>query len=372
MAYMRKINGRWFGYFSDANRKPKQKSVPLDTGLKSAATLRFNELQRRFADPKDPFDPWNPGADAQKHVVLSAAVEEFKVDRSHLRPKTQVAYRTATTGLLSHTPPDLVTTYLSADHVRPYVEDASVSAATRRHRYRHLAAFFKWSQDRGYLSKNPLDEIRLPKEQKQVAAFLTVSQLERLLAAIDADATMKRSEGQAREKEITWLKDLILIAVGTGLRRGELVNLRWQDIDLETRFLTVRNRDSGFQTKSGHERSIPLVGDALEVIRRLNAQRTDEIDGPVLTGVGGGPLNPGFVSRRFRHYVKLARLPEGIHFHTLRHTCASWLVQRGVNLSIVQHILGHSSIHVTQRYAHLAPDVMQSAMLQAFGSLSCR
>ncbi|NNE45536.1 MAG: tyrosine-type recombinase/integrase [Rhodothermales bacterium] len=64
----------------------------------------------------------------------------------------------------------------------------------------------------------------------------------------------------------------------------------------------------------------------------------------------------------------LAMLPENIRFHSLCHTCASWLVQRGVALPVVQAILGHSSIQVTQRYAHLARDVLQSATQSAFGS----
>ena len=105
----------------------------------------------------------------------------------------------------------------------------------------------------------------------------------------------------------------------------------------------------------------------MEVLPRLAAERNDDLDGYVFTGVKGGRLNPNYTSRRFKHYVRLARLPGNIRFHSLRHTCASWLVQRGVSLPIVQAILGHSTVRVTQRYAHLAPDVMRAAMQQAFG-----
>ncbi len=82
----------------------------------------------------------------------------------------------------------------------------------------------------------------------------------------------------------------------------------------------------------------------------------------------GGRLNLEYVSKRFLHYRRLAKLPEGISFHNLRHTCASWLVMRGVPLSVVQYILGHSAIVVTQRYAHLAPDAVQREMLRAFAA----
>src|SRR5690606_33878900 len=61
-----------------------------------------------------------------------------------------------------------------------------------------------------------------------------------------------------------------------------------------------------------------------------------------------------------------AKLPKGVHFHTLRHTTASWLTMRGVPLAVTQAVLGHHSIAVTERYSHLAPDVMKAAMHQAF------
>ena len=197
--------------------------------------------------------------------------------------------------------------------------------------------------------------------------FLTPTQLERLLAAIEADYVMKRAAKQARPGQILWLTDVVKVAVCTGMRLGELVNLRWSWVDFETGFIVIR-RSADFIPKSGDERAIPLVGDALEVLTRFAERRDDDLDGYVLRGVGGGQLNSNFASHRFKHYVRLAKLPENIRFHSLRHTCASWLVQRGVSLPIVQAILGHSTIQVTQRYAHLAPDVMQAAMLHAFGA----
>ncbi len=161
-------------------------------------------------------------------------------------------------------------------------------------------------------------------------------------------------------------KDLVLLAVGTGLRLGELAALRWSAVDFETGFLTVRSGE-GFRTKSGHERAVPLAGDAQEVLLRLSSEREDDLDGPVVTYGDGRPIVAKYASKRFKRYVRLAKLPEQIRFHSLRHTCASWLVMRGVPLLIVQQILGHSSIQVTERYAHLAPDVMKAAMHQAFG-----
>ena len=125
--------------------------------------------------------------------------------------------------------------------------------------------------------------------------------------------------------------------------------------------------NQGFVTKGGDERALPLTGDTESILKRKNAERTNEQDDYVFKGVRGNRLHGPFVSRRFKRYVRLAKLPENINFHALRHTFASWLVQRGVALPIVQVVLGHSSINVTQRYAHLAPDVVEAAIKSAMG-----
>ena len=362
MATLRKINGRYYAYFYNRMRMPKRKSYPLNVSLKSAAEMMVKRLEEKWAAGS--FDPWNPQLEPARLTVQEAA-DTFLKSRTHLRPKTQTAYRTALEGVMCHVPPALPLHHIESNHIRLYVIDPNVSPSTQRHRARHLRSFFRWAQEEGYLEHDPVRDIKLPKVQKKVADFLTPSKLEQLFRAIEADVKIKKDARQVVDDEVLWLKDVITLAVNTGLRRGELVNLRWQDIDFESGFLTVRNSED-FQTKSGHERSIPIAPEALKVLARLDSERKDDLDGPVLQGKGGGPLNAEYASKRFKYYVRLARLPETIHFHSLRHTCASWLVMRGVPLRIVQAILGHSDISVTQRYAHLAPDVMKKAIDQAF------
>lgn len=171
-----------------------------------------------------------------------------------------------------------------------------------------------------------------------------------------------------RSKEVVWLKDAILLAVNTGARTGELCALRWRNVDLEEGFITIRNYADGeeaFQSKSGDERAIPITAQAEDVLRSIKAQRGAR--GYVLRGAKGGKLNAEYASKRFKHYVRVAKLPEHTCFHSLRHTCASWMVQRGVPLAMVQAILGHSSVQVMQKYAHHAPDALKKAMREALG-----
>jgi integrase len=119
---------------------------------------------------------------------------------------------------------------------------------------------------------------------------------------------------------------MIRVAVCTGLRRAELRNLRWSDLDLENGFIHVRNRmDGSFKSKSGSERTVPLRGDGLDRLRQMSEARTDDLDGPVFTDRNGNRLKLDRISKRFKFYVRKAKLPDRdrLPFHSLRHTTGS-------------------------------------------------
>jgi len=156
---------------------------------------------------------------------------------------------------------------------------------------------------------------------------------------------------------------MIQVAVCTGLRRGELLRLRWQDIDLSNAVLYVRNRGTE-RTKSGDERAVLLAGDALDVLQRLQND-----GGPEFVDSSERPIKADRVSRRFKFYVRKAKLRDRnrLKFHSLRHTTGSWLAMKGVPMRVIQGILGHSSVQVTEQYSHLAPEVAVKAMQETFG-----
>ena len=79
-----------------------------------------------------------------------------------------------------------------------------------------------------------------------------------------------------------------------------------------------------------------------------------------------GKLSDWWVSNRFREYRRMAMIRDEIHFHSLRHTCASWLAEAGVDLKVIQEVLRHSNIRQTMRYAHLIPEVVVNKMVGAF------
>ncbi len=181
---------------------------------------------------------------------------------------------------------------------------------------------------------------------------------------------------------------LYVLAITTGLRRGELLGLRWDDADLDRGTLRVGRalvREGGrhvlgeTKTRRGRRR----VNLTSRTVAALKAHRKSQLEkrvrlaglyedhGLIFTSENGTPLNPGnLVKRSFKPLLKRAGLPE-IRFHDLRHTCATLLLGRGVHPKIVQELLGHATIAMTlDTYSHYLPsmgDQASGAMGDALG-----
>ncbi len=175
--------------------------------------------------------------------------------------------------------------------------------------------------------------------------FLTFEEADRLVAA---------AEGEWRT--------MVLVALHTGLRRGELMALGKDAVDLQGRRIHVRrnyHRGRFGTPKSGLSREVPLSETATRALAAHTHSRSDDL---VFCDEQGRPFHPTRMRSELRRICKRAGLRR-IGWHVLRHTFASHLVMRGVALAVVQKLMGHSSIVVTQRYAHLAPQVVRDAVL---------
>jgi site-specific recombinase XerD len=281
-------------------------------------------------------------------------LDRYLKAKPQLREKSRVAYRTAVKGLSAFVAPGATLDMITARDLASYVYEAKKSASTHMHRYRHLRSLFTWAARHGLLRSDPIARVDPPKARRAVPRFLSKQDVDGLIQAIH--------EGPASHH---WLADVVLVAVFTGLRRGELCALQWEDVDLEQATIVVRNRGE-FVSKSGHERFVPLSSQAMEVLTRAFASSAGN-DAGVFVDALGRPIDGSRTSRLFKHYAEKAGLPEQVKFHDLRHTCASWMVQRGRSLLEVQMMLGHSSVQMAQRYAHLAPDALRAAVDEAFG-----
>ena len=199
---------------------------------------------------------------------------------------------------------------------------------------RHIKASLSKAVDWGYINENPAKGIRPLPVPTSAPRFFTETQLSLILGAIDFDP----------------LKEIMIFAVNTGVRIGELINIKWTDVDFAGMRVRISHKED-FRTKSGRERTIPLNEAAYDVLSRL--ERKGEY---VFCRWDGEKRDKHFISRRFKKCLRKVDLGEGFSFHSLRHTFASHLVQKGVSLYIVSKLLGHSNLKTTEIYAHLAPE----------------
>ena len=161
----------------------------------------------------------------------------------------------------------------------------------------------------------------------------------------------------SRQKRAPYLADLITVAVMTGCRRGELLHLIWSAVDLKANVLRLGAAD----TKAGKARIVPLNTTARDaLLRRARYRATHCADAPRVFCTKGGE-GIASIKKSFGEACKAVGLT-GFRFHDLRHTCGSWLMQSGVPAGHIAAVLGHSTVRMTERYAHVAPENAEAAV----------
>jgi integrase len=251
---------------------------------------------------------------------------------------------------------------LNSVHIQSFYRDRldkglSASTVHKMHDIlrRGLAQATKWH----LVQRNVADTVKPPKPAQKEICALSAAETRRLLEAASGDR----------------LEALYVLAVHTGMRQGELLALRWQDVDMESAVVSVRRTltRSGGRVAFGEpktkksRRSIRLTPQAVEALRsHLERQLRDmEILGDRYQDLGlifttdtGGLINPSNLRQRsFAPLLKRAGLPH-MRFHDLRHTCATLLLSRGVHPKFVQELLGHATIAITlDTYSHVMPNM---------------
>lgn len=197
-----------------------------------------------------------------------------------------------------------------------------------------LSAVFTWAIRQRIAPRNFVNPVRAvpayPESEGRVR-FLSDDERERLLAAC-----------RASKWDRLWL--LVMLAITTGARRGELVGLRWRDVDLQRRVASVA------RTKNGDPKVMPLVPVVMEELQRFaNGAKPECLVFP-------GRLraqHPMAFEDRWQQALKAARV-QRFRWHDLRHTCASYLAQQGASLLEVADVLGHKTVRMAARYSHLS------------------
>ena len=191
--------------------------------------------------------------------------------------------------------------------------------------------------------ENPVKKMRKPKYDNKRLRFLSHEEADQLLDALYLKSPQ--------------VCEMSLLSLHSGMRAGEIFSLTWGDVDLDHDLINLRD------TKSGASRTLHMTNQVRNILAVKNRGKHGEL---VFPGRGGVQISA--ISKTFDYTVKALGFNDGVTdrrqkatFHTLRHTHASWLVMEGIDLYTVQKIMGHSTLAMTQRYAHLTPDKFKRA-----------
>jgi integrase/recombinase XerC len=229
--------------------------------------------------------------------------------------------------------------------LRGYVAALHESGYAKTSIARHLAtlrSFFRFGQREGWTKTNPAKPLRNPRKSRTLPHFLSTDDLDRLLTTPPADRPMG-----IRDRAI------LETMYSAGLRVGELVGLNDGDLDFEAEILRVRG-------KGRKERLAPVGSHALHALklwlkkRTLRNRRKPDAETPVFVSRVGTRLTTRSVGRMLEKYLKQSGLDSRTTPHSLRHSFATHLLDRGADIRSVQELLGHKSLVTTQIYTHVS------------------
>jgi len=185
----------------------------------------------------------------------------------------------------------------------------------------------------GWLDDSPMRKVGKPKEPRGRVRFLSDQERTALLDA-------------CRDSENPYLETIVVLALSTGMRQGEIMNLTWNHVDLKSTRITLT------ETKNDERRTIPLTGRALELLKTHAKVRRLDTD---LLFPGRNPKRPFEIRKAWLAALEAAEIKD-FRFHDLRHTAASYLAMGGATLAEIAEILGHKTLAMVKRYSHFSTD----------------
>lgn len=204
-----------------------------------------------------------------------------------------------------------------------------------------LSSAYTYFVDRQWVGANPCRGVKQVENPEDGYNWIqTEAEANRLLAACNDE-----------------LRDMVAVALGAGIRQSEMLHLRWDDVQLDRRLIRVCRGRHG-TVKSGKVRHVPILDAVLPVLRRRSLNRAGA--GLVFPAPSGRVRTATGLRDAFNRALTRAGLDESLVWHDLRHTFASWWMAGGGCIFKLSRILGHSSLKMTLRYAHLAPDAFEA------------
>jgi integrase len=296
--------------------------------------------------------PPTPGT----RVTFNVAADEWLRHVEHDRGRKPTTIRGYQSMLRTHVLAEfdgMLLTDISAEHIERWAWNIECSPATRAKIIVCVSGIYRRARRVWGITYNPVEDLTRPRLRSTFEVDVyTPAEVVALVSAVCSEQD----------------RALFLTGAFTGLRLGELIALRWRDVDLDRCVVRVCGSWSGTELtlpKSGHVRSVPLAPQVVAVLQQLD--RGHALDGLVFPGVEGQYLDRSALRRRYRRAQAAAGLRQ-LRFHDLRHTFATTMIGR-TSVRRVQEWMGHSDLHSTMKYLHYAPRDDEAQLVQeAFGA----
>lgn len=337
-----KRNGKWYIYATYQGIRYRKKTNVL---TKREANLVEGEFRRRLELSN--IGLYNKNIETPQLIeqYLTFKKEQsskntFRRDRSvmqnflrHVKPKTAMEIT-----------PSLLDTFVGR-RKKDTNRGRSISARTINIEITSVKAMLNWAIKRGLISHNPIkDYKKLPSPRQTKLKYISLEDVSKLLVRLSPT-----------------MYPVILTFLKTGLRRNELINLKWADVDFENKVITVRAQDvaTGHHSKTYEERYIPVDDEILGVLKSLR-RKSNNINENIFCTKDGKPRTNNLL-RELKRQAKSIGITS-IDLHTLRHTYASHLRMAGADLEAVGKLLGHKDPKTTKIYEHLTPGFLKKTV----------
>lgn len=205
---------------------------------------------------------------------------------------------------------------------------------------RTLKRALEYAIDWGYLRENPFRRIKTIRQEDKSPMAMSRQELSDLLVCVEDEQ----------------LKKFYIVAALTGMRRGELVYLRWSDVDLDTQIISIQS-SAEYRVKAGKGRMIPISEAVVRILETLK-----ENDPYVFANEKGSHYKEDYVTKKFKEAVREADLKEEYHFHCLRHSFATWIATAGVSALHIKELMGHAYVKTTESYTRIPASDLRCAV----------
>lgn len=312
-------------YYKNGRRRVERVGPSKSLAEKALSKREIEIAENKFLDKKE-----------IKKVRFSDYSKEYLESHSKVQNKSWKNFDRCNIKMLNNYFGNLYLDEIGRIKIRQFKAQRAreVSHATVNRQLACLRSIFNRAiEDDKFCGQNPVRGIKMFKENNQRTAFLEIGQIQTLLDNCD-----------------DYLKPIVVVALNTGMRKSEIINLKWRDCDLDRGIIYL------YHTKNGEQRQIPINEQVDSALRGLRKDSRSEY---IFCRENGQRIR----NIRISFFTALQKSDiKDFRFHDLRHTFASHLVMNGVDLNTVRELLGHKSLKMTLRYSHLSPSHKKRAV----------